>query len=128
MAPKLPRGSRRNGSGGLTMVPLGDLAALHLQPGDALFLDFDGTLTDIGPDPDAIALSATVTGNLLLLANRLEGAVAILSGRDIRDLAKRVPPALWRAGGHGLEIIGPDAAAPPSQQACPIRWSTCFGR
>lgn len=101
------------------MVPLGDLAALHLQPGDALFLDFDGTLTDIGPDPDAIALSATVTGNLLLLANRLEGAVAILSGRDIRDLAKRVPPALWRAGGHGLEIIGPDAAAPPVPAGLP---------
>ena len=34
-----------------------DLAALRLGPGDALFLDFDGTLAELGPDPDAIFLA-----------------------------------------------------------------------
>ena len=37
-------------------VTLGDLQALHLALDDALYLDFDGTLAEIGPDPDAIVL------------------------------------------------------------------------
>ena len=28
--------------------------------------------------------------------------MAILSGRDLRDLARRTPAGVWRAGGHGL--------------------------
>ena len=54
----------------------GDLTALRLGPGDALFLDFDGTLAEIGPDPDAIRLAPATAADLERLA-RLGGAVAI---------------------------------------------------
>ena len=39
--------------------------------------------------------------------------MAILSGRDLRDLARRTPEGVWRAGGHGLETLAPGAAPPP---------------
>ena len=68
---------------------LGDLDAFRLGPGDALFLDFDGTLAEIGPDPEAIWLPEPMHRDLEMLAQRLGGALAILSGRDLRDLARR---------------------------------------
>lgn len=96
-----------------------DLLGIALEPGDALFLDFDGTLAEIGPDPEAIVLDATTTDALARLTPALGGAVAILSGRDLRDLARRTPAFLWRAGGHGLEIAPPGAALPPPPAAPP---------
>jgi trehalose 6-phosphate phosphatase len=87
--------------------------ALRLAADDALFLDFDGTLAEIGPDPDAITLAAEIPPALARLARRLGGAVAILSGRDLRDLASRTPASVWRAGAHGLELLPPGAAPPP---------------
>lgn len=93
-------------------MSLGDLEALRLGAGDALFLDFDGTLAEIGPDPDAIFLPQDTAAALGRLAARLGGALALLSGRDLRDLASRAPGAVWRAGGHGLEIAAPGDAAP----------------
>lgn len=92
------------------------LAGLRLLPGDSLFLDFDGTLAEIGPDPDAIFLDAATAAALDRLAARLGGALALVSGRDLRDLAARTPDTLWRAGGHGLELLAPrsrPAPAPP---------------
>lgn len=94
---------------------------LHLAPGDALFLDFDGTLAEIGPDPDAIQLDPAAAQALERIAPFLGGAVALLSGRDLRDLALRTPDTVWRAGGHGLELLAPGAlppaAPPPPPQA-----------
>ena len=85
---------------------------LSLDRNDALFIDFDGTLAELGPDPDAIRLDPSTASALSRLAERLGGAVAILSGRDLRDLASRTPDDLWRAGGHGLEILAPGVAPP----------------
>jgi trehalose 6-phosphate phosphatase len=93
-----------------------DLDALRLGPGDALLLDFDGTLAELGPDPDAIFPAPGLDAALGRLAHRLDGAVALLSGRDIRDLARRTPATVWRAGGHGLELLAPlalPAETPP---------------
>lgn len=94
-------------------MSLGDLENLRLGERDALFLDFDGTLAEIGPDPDAIALPPETALALSRMAPFLGGAVALLSGRDLRDLAKRTPPGIWRAGGHGLEVLPPDGRLPP---------------
>ena len=63
-----------------------------LGPGDALFLDFDGTLTEIVTDPDAAHLPEATARDIIRLAARLGGAFALLSGRDIRDLAYRRRP------------------------------------
>jgi trehalose 6-phosphate phosphatase len=100
-------------------VNLGDLEALHLGPSDALFLDLDGTLAEIVPDPDAVWLPAETAAALDRVARRLGGALAVLSGRDLRDLARRTPAALWRLGGHGLEVLPPDAPAPPPPPPLP---------
>ncbi len=72
-----------------------------------LFLDFDGTLSDIVADPDAATLvegAATVLEDLARL-----GPVAILSGRDLADIQSRVGiSGIWYAGSHGFELIAPD--------------------
>lgn len=85
----------------------------RLRADDALFLDFDGTLAELGPDPDAIGLAAETAADLAVLAAALGGAVLLISGRDLRDLAKRTPGSVWRAGGHGLEVLAPGVAVPP---------------
>ncbi|MEO0820545.1 MAG: trehalose-phosphatase [Pseudomonadota bacterium] len=89
------------------------LEDLQLGAEHALFLDFDGTLVEFGPDPDAIWLPEAMPAVLRALAGRQDGAVAVISGRDLRDLARRVPAGLWRAGGHGLEIVAPGERPPP---------------
>ncbi len=81
-----------------------------ITPATALFLDFDGTLAPIQDDPETVALPAGGEEILLRLAEKLGGALTIISGRDIRDLSRRVPEGLWRAGGHGLEVCAPDKA------------------
>lgn len=95
-------------------MTLRDLEALRLGPGDALFLDFDGTLAEIQSDPDTVWLPDSTLGDLEVLAARLEGALAIISGRDLRDLVRRTPAGVWRLGGHGLEVLAPGAGPLPS--------------
>lgn len=98
---------------------MSDLDGLRLRCSDALFLDFDGTLAEIGPDPGAIVLPGETLEALERLAARLDGALALLSGRDLRDLAKRTPFGVWRAGGHGLEVLAPGASPPRTALSAP---------
>jgi trehalose 6-phosphate phosphatase len=95
-----------------------NLADLTLDPGDALFLDLDGTLAELRDDPDAVGLDASTTAALETLGRHLTGAIVLISGRDIRDLDARTPRGLWRAGGHGLEVAEP-GVAPAAMPAGP---------
>lgn len=68
----------------------------------ALFLDFDGTLADIAPRPEAVALAPGVLGTLGRLAQALQGALAIVSGRRLADLDHFLAPLrLPVAAEHG---------------------------
>jgi trehalose 6-phosphate phosphatase len=73
----------------------------------AVFFDFDGTLSDIVNDPDAARLAPGAGEALQELAARCP--VAVLSGRDLADVTKRVGlPGIWYAGSHGFELTAPD--------------------
>jgi trehalose 6-phosphate phosphatase len=75
-------------------------------PGDAwaFFLDVDGTLLDIAPTPESVAPRADTVELLERLAQTAGGAVALVSGRPIRQLDELFAPlALAAAGLHGLE-------------------------
>ncbi len=72
--------------------------------GASLFLDFDGTLVDFVSDPDAAAVDQRLRNLIGALTERLDGRLAILSGRSLDDLTARFglgPVAM--AGSHGLE-------------------------
>ena len=72
----------------------------------ALFLDYDGTLTPIVETPDRALLSPEVRRLLEELAARVP--VAVVSGRDLRDVRKLVGiDTLVYSGSHGYEIEGP---------------------
>lgn len=75
----------------------------------AVFFDFDGTLSDIVDDPDAAVPVPGATRALARLAARCP--VAVLSGRDLADVTKRVGvPGIWYAGSHGFELTAPDGS------------------
>lgn len=78
---------------------------------DALYLDFDGTLTDIAPRPDAVVIARDLPGLLGSLRERLGGAVAIITGRRLDDIDTWLSPLrLAGAGLHGAELRrAPDA-------------------
>ncbi len=90
-----------------------------IRESDALFLDFDGTLAPIQDDADTVALPAGADGVIISLARKLEGALAILSGRGLGDLTKRVPPDVWRFGNHGLYAAAPGQAETPTPVPAP---------
>lgn len=71
----------------------------------AFFFDFDGTLVDIAPTPDAVALEPALRGALEVLARRSQGALAIVSGRPLAELDCFLAPlSLPAAGVHGQEL------------------------
>ena len=80
----------------------------------ALFLDFDGTLVGFKDDPDTVHLSTIEAELLVQVSGALSGAVALISGRDLRDLSSRVPPGIWRLGNHGM-FKSPPGEIPPDK-------------
>ena len=77
----------------------------------ALFLDFDGTLVELAPGPDAISPLADMGKRLELLSARLGGACAVVSGRAISDIERHIGAlAIPAAGSHGSDIRFPDGA------------------
>jgi trehalose 6-phosphate phosphatase len=89
----------------------------------ALFLDFDGTLVELAEAPGAIAVPNGLKPVLDRLAERLEGRLAIVSGRAVDDLQSHLGPlAAVLSGSHGAELLYADGrrvpvSAPPGLAA-----------
>jgi len=71
----------------------------------ALLLDVDGTIVDIGPSPTEVHVAAGLLETLKRLFALMDGALALVSGRPIRDLDRLFAPLrLPTIGGHGAEM------------------------
>jgi len=70
----------------------------------ALFLDLDGTLAPFSPSPGAVGPDRARNTLLARLADRLQGRLAIVSGRAIADIDRILDRSVIAAAGvHGLE-------------------------
>ncbi len=70
----------------------------------ALFLDVDGTLLEIAPTPESVIVRDDTIAILERVAHAAGGAVALVSGRPIRQLDQLFGPlSIAAAGLHGLE-------------------------
>ncbi len=91
----------------------------------ALFLDFDGTLTNLERRPDQVV----VDGGLLYLLDELyvatAGATAVVSGRSIEDLdAMLAPLCLPVAGIHGAQRRQADGTVEKCAIPATLVWQT----
>ncbi|MDR9839647.1 trehalose-phosphatase [Herbaspirillum huttiense] len=80
----------------------------HIRPydvaADALFLDFDGTLVDLAPQPEEIVVPPELITLLQRIQQESDGALAIVSGRPLDQLDFFLAPLrLPAAGVHGAE-------------------------
>ena len=81
-----------------------------LDASAALFLDVDGALLPFADTPDGVVVPPPLVARLRALHARLEGALALVSGRRIESLdALFAPLRLACAGLHGLERRNGDA-------------------
>jgi len=89
--------------------------------GLSLFLDFDGTLVDIAERPEGVVVPPTLPETLAVLAQRLEGRLALVSGRSLAALDDLLGPVgLPMAGSHGGEFRpSADHEATPLADALP---------
>jgi trehalose 6-phosphate phosphatase len=76
-----------------------------LSPSEtAFFFDFDGTLVEIAPTPDAVVVPQTLIDTVIELRQLSKGAVAVVSGRGIDSIDGFLGmPDLPVAGLHGAE-------------------------
>jgi trehalose 6-phosphate phosphatase len=71
----------------------------------ALFLDFDGTLVELAEAPGAIAVPSGLAALLDRVSARLDGRLAIVSGRAVDDLRGHLGRcAAVLSGSHGAEL------------------------
>lgn len=71
----------------------------------ALFLDIDGTLVPIAPDPWSVKPAPILPELLKSASARLKGALAIVSGRELHAIENVTSKAIhYLAGGHGAEF------------------------
>jgi trehalose 6-phosphate phosphatase len=74
------------------------------KAGWALFLDVDGTLLDIAQTPQEVRVSEDLKRLLCEVCAKLDGALALVSGRGLADLDTLFSPHKFCAAGlHGFE-------------------------
>lgn len=88
-----------------TWAPMVDASAIFL------FLDFDGTLTEIAPRPTDVYLNSRRKECLRDLIAVPNFSVAVISGRPVDDLKRLIGlDGLFYVGNHGWEWQGPNGA------------------
>jgi len=71
----------------------------------ALFLDCDGTLLDIAPTPNEVRVPPGLVELLTQISKHLDGALAVLTGRQLAEIDTLLAPAMFvGAGVHGSEL------------------------
>jgi trehalose 6-phosphate phosphatase len=83
-----------------------ELERVALRPREiGLFLDVDGTLLDLAASPEAVEVPRGLLAALAAAERRLDGALALVSGRPIAELDRLFAPLRLRASGiHGAQI------------------------
>ncbi len=91
-------------------MPIAEAARLKLAPPSlsadsiALFLDLDGVLAAIASTPEGVVEDPDRTAMLRRLQDRLQGRLAVISGREIAEIDRICGGAVKVAAGiHGLE-------------------------
>lgn len=73
--------------------------------GTAVFLDFDGTLVEIAEHPDRVVVAPDLAHLVAELSRRLDGRLAIITGRSVAALEALLGPVdVAVAGSHGGEF------------------------
>ncbi len=100
-------------------TPDAEAALVRTMQGEPLLaFDFDGTLAPIVPVPEDARIPTAVMWRLQRLAERWP--VAIITGRTVDDVRKRLPFAPWRiVGSHGAEG-GSEAALAQARAALDV--------
>jgi trehalose 6-phosphate phosphatase len=71
----------------------------------ALFLDFDGTLVDLAPRPDAVRVEPGLAEAMEAVSDLLGGALAIVTGRSVAAVDAFFSPHRFDVAGlHGGEL------------------------
>ena len=87
------------------------LATLLERATHSLFLDFDGTLVGIASRPGDIHVPDDLATRIKGLSDRVDGRLAIVTGRALDDLERHLGPVgVARAGSHGASRFHADGA------------------
>ena len=88
--------------------PINDLDHDSVVPeGTAIFLDFDGTLVEFADHPNFVQLAPETRDAVRNAYHAVDGALAIITGRNISDIDQYFAPLrLPVAGVHGLTRRG----------------------
>jgi len=77
----------------------------QLLEGASLFLDLDGTILELAETPGSARISEAARTVLALAVRKLDGRIAIVSGRSADDVATLLPALPIHIGGsHGAEL------------------------
>jgi trehalose 6-phosphate phosphatase len=84
----------------------------------AILLDIDGTILDIAPTPRQVWVPPELRHTLARLQDLTDGAVALVSGRQLDDIDRIFAPLQLAAiGGHGAELRAVPGAEPERRAA-----------
>ncbi len=88
--------------GVLSLMPKFNVPLLPPPRRAALLLDLDGTLVDIAPDPESVAVAPGLPDMLRRLRGALGDALAIITGRPVSQVDALLPDLPYAvAGEHG---------------------------